>query len=361
MIGRYERLRLAGYFSESVKEKLRQEGDEFRLVQVADGVWQLVPTDYALHKVTGLDDSTDTWTVKNRFAAQPVKLRIEALYSVEPYDSAESLVLADFGKEDEFTDRAAASGITHSLSSSTEQVKVGQASGRYSATSTTKSRQGAWAKAAKIFTPTVDIDKYDALGVWIHGDGKGELLNLQLTTPPQYYRAWDEHYVKVDFQGWRYFELLLRERDAEKFGDYVWPYRGHYSVYRAPLQRKHLSGLNLYFNNLPPEDSVACYLSPIKALRTKKVKLRNPSIEVASQRIVFPVTLESGCYIEFNSMSDCKLYDERGAMVQQVQPQGEVPDLAGGKNEVKFTCGSTQHYNPRATVTLITHGKPLQE
>jgi hypothetical protein len=365
MIGRYERLRLAGYFPESVREKLRGEQEEFHLVRTPQGDWQLVPTDYAVHKVTGRDDDSDTggsdtWTVTNRYAGQPVKLRIQALFGVEPYDSPESLVLADFAREDEFAVREAAGGVAFELGVSREQVKVGNLSGRYSAKSTSGSRRGAWAKAGKVFSPEIDLGKCDALGVWVHGDGKGELLNFQLNSPRQYYRAISDHYVKVDFSGWRYFELLLRERDAAGHDDYAWPYKHVYAAYRAPLVCKHVSSLDLYFNNLPPRQSVTCLLSPIKALRTRKLKLDNPSITIRGERIVFPVSLESGCYLEFTPASECKLYDRRGELLREVRLEGRVPTLAPGENEVKFTCETSKDCRPRAKVTVISHGKPLQ-
>jgi len=303
LMGRYERLRLAGCVSEAVKEKLRAPGEEFCLVQGEDGAWQFVPTDYAVHKVTGLDDGSNTWAVKNRFRAQPVKLRIQALMSAEPYDGPEGLVLADFAKEGEFTERACAHGVKCELTSSTEQVKAGAVSGCFTGASALKTRRGSWAKVGKVFTPPLDVRKYRALGVWVHGDGKGELLNVQLYNPRGYtYENIDEHYIDVNFTGWRYFELHLPERDAERYGDYVWPYRSTYAIYRFGGGYHALHTLNLYYNNLPPDEGVRCYISPIRALPTTKVKLRNPSITIGSRTIVFPVELESRCYIEFNSI-----------------------------------------------------------
>ena len=81
------------------------------------------------------------------------------------------------------------------------------------------------------------MSKCGALGVWIYGDGKGELLNFQLNNTREYYTAWDDHYVDVNFTGWRYFELLLRERDAQRHQDYVWPYGGPCEVGRTPILR----------------------------------------------------------------------------------------------------------------------------
>jgi len=359
MIGRYERLRLGGHVAKSVRERLREEGAEFRLVRAADGRWQFVPTDYAVHKVTALDDPSSTWTVTNRFGAQPVKLRVQALYSVQPYDGPEGVVLASFEGPGEFPATAAAPGVTCSLARSTDQVKAGGASGRLSATSKAKSRRGAWAKMGKKFDPNLDLHQYGALGVWVHGDGKGELLNLQLTNPRQYWHCLDEHYVTVDFTGWRYFELLLRERDAEQFGRHQWPYSGHYAVYRSPLVSQHTSELNLYVNELPPGQEVACYLSPVKALKTAKVTLRNPAVQIGGRRIVFPVEVPSGGYLELESPSECRLYDERGALVEKVEPQGDVPQLAAGANQVHFTCQGPEGLRARARVTVISCGEPF--
>ncbi|NQT11779.1 MAG: LamG domain-containing protein, partial [Planctomycetes bacterium] len=252
-IGRYERLRLANYFGETAKERLREERQEFRLAQADDGHWQLVPTDYAQHKVTGLDDGSDTWTVANRHEAQPIRLRIEALYAAYPYDDEASIVLADFADDDEFKSATAAGRVRAALSTVAEPLKVGKASGRFSAESESDSAVGAWARVEKTFEPVVDMTPHDAIGLWVHGDGKGELLNLQLTNLPEYFRTLDDHYVKVDFQGWRYFELLLRERDAAAYHDYKWPYGAHCVLHRSPLVRPVVSKLTLYLNNLPPQ------------------------------------------------------------------------------------------------------------
>ena len=360
MIGTYERLRLSGRVPPSVRQRLGPAGAEFRLVRADGGTWRFLPTDYAAHKVTALDDASAAWTVTNRFGAQPAKLRITALHAAEPYDSPAALVLADFAKADEFPVRAAAAGVTATLAASSEHVKAGKVSGRFAAKSAAKSRRGAWARAGKTFSPHANMAKHDAIGLWIHGDGRGELLNVQLASPRQYYRAIDEHYVRIDFKGWRYVELLLRERDADRFGDFVWPYGGHYHVFRAPLVRSHVSELNLYFNLLPPGAEAACLLSPPKALGVRKIKLTNPAVEIAGKRIVFPVTLESGCYIEMESPSDCRLHDARGALVRKITPQGAPPLVPAGPSPATFTCQPpASGLRARARVTLITTGKPL--
>jgi acyl-CoA synthetase (AMP-forming)/AMP-acid ligase II len=72
-------------------------------------------------------------------------------------------------------------------------------------------------------------------------------------------------------------------------------------------------------------------IAPVKALPVAKVQLKNPTLIVGGAKIVFPVTLESGQYIEMESAEDCALRDERGALVQKVTPVGEVPVVVAGE------------------------------
>jgi hypothetical protein len=360
MIGRYERLRLARAVPESARARLSAPGQDFRLRPAADGTWRFVPADYLAHRVEALDDPTIAWTLRNRHGPQPLRARIEALYSAAPYEAPEGIVLASFEKADELTVVATAQNVSASWVPSTDEVRAGKASARCVAASGQAGRSGAWAALRKSFAPTVDISKCGALGVWILGDGNGEIINFQLTNPVQFWPTWDEHYVDVDFKGWRYLELHLRERDAERFGDHVWPYGGTSAVFRSPLIRSHVSALSIYYNNLPPGETVTCHIAPIKALPVAKVRLKNPTLIVGGAKVVFPVTLESGQYIEMESADDCRLHDERGALIQRVAPVGEVPTVAAGENQVSFSCEGPDGRRARAKVTVITCGEPLE-
>ncbi|MFO7905589.1 MAG: LamG-like jellyroll fold domain-containing protein [Planctomycetota bacterium] len=361
MIGNYERLRLANYFSESVKEKLREQRQEFQLGRSDEGAWELVPTDYLDHKVTGLENGTHAWTITNRYDPQPLKLRIQALYSAYPYDDEKSLKLADFGTPDTFKPAGAASKVEFGTKLAEVKPPQGQHGLSFWSINNGDSPVGAWARAVKTWDPVVDMTPYDALGVWVHGDGKGELLNVQLTNQPEYFNTRDDHYVKIDFEGWRYFELLLRERDAAAYHDYEWPYGAHCVLHRSPLVRKAVNRMSIYLNGLAPHEEVQCTLSPIKALRTRKVVLHNPTVEVAGRRLVFPIDLESGMYVEFESMEDCRLYDERGELLQRFKPQGNVPMLTARENQVSFSCQGPKEFRPRARVTVVTLGTPLRD
>ncbi|MCE5241551.1 hypothetical protein LLH23_24060, partial [bacterium] len=347
------------YFPESVRAKLRTQGEQFRLAQAPDGAWQLRPTDYAAHRITSLTDGTQGWTTTNRFAAQPAKLRVEALYACAPYDSPDAVVLSDFSRPEDFGVKVTAQGVTQQLTTATQGIRGGATGGCLTAKNATAARRGAWTKLGQVFTPPLNMARCGALGVWVYGDGKGELLNFQLNNCPEYYTAWDDHYVDVNFTGWRYFELLLRERDAQRHQDYIWPYGGPCEVGRTPLQRGRVGAFNIYTNDLPPGEAVQCTIGPVKALPALKVRLNNPTVSIGGKRLVFPVSLESGQYIEYEGPDDCCVRDERGEIITRVTPQGDAPVLAAGDNAMAFACDQPEGCQARARVTVIGQGAPL--
>jgi len=357
VLKRYETLRESNYFPETIKAKLRVPGDEFTLTQNSKEEWQFRPIQYAKHKVQGINNWSSVWRSKNKFGRQPLALRIEALMSAGPYDAPGNVVLADFKDAKDFLDRASDSGITADLQLSSAQVKVQPGSGCYSALSAHPKREGAWTKIGKVFHPALDLSRNQALGVWVYGDGQGEVLNFQLRSPEHISLAIGEHYVTVDFIGWRYFELV--EPEAERYAHYSWPYGDTYSIYFFSVDYAHLESLSLWYNNLPSGNQVNCYLSPIKALSLVKAKVSNPAITINNKTIVFPALIESGCRLEFRSLSDCKLYGPDMELLSEVKPQGEVPILEEGENEVSFTCHAAAGPSPRANVTVISQGAPL--
>ena len=354
---RYEDLRHSNRVPESVKSKLREPGEEFTLVGSLKEGWQFQPTGYMKHRVEGMDGFSDNWRVTNKFGSQPLRLRIEALMAAAPYDAPDSVSIADFIRPDDFPGRATAPGVTGDLQASKAEVKAGAISGVLTASNTQTSPSAAWTKVEKTFSPALNLSAQQALGVWIYGDGQGETLNLQLKSPEYIVAGIGDHYIIVDFKGWRYFELI--EPEGKRWADYTWPYGGIYSIYQQSVDYSHVESFGLWYNNLPPGKTISCYVSPIKALPLVKTKLTNPAITVGGASLSLPCEVESGCYLEFNSQSDCKLYGPQGELIQEVTPQGEVPVLKSGENQIGFRCDAPNGVSARALVTVISRGKPL--
>jgi len=356
-IRNYETLRHAKAFPESVKARLRVPGDEFTLKQEPGGEWRLRPARYAKHTVEPRGSADVTWVVTNSFGRQPLRLRLETLMSAEAYEATNAVTIAGFAEPVDFAATTQAKGVTATLVPTAEKVKAGAASGLLTAANARPDRNATWASFGKTFAPPLDLGGERALGVWVCGDGQGEVLNLQLSCPRQVVAGLGEHYIVVDFTGWRYFELI--ESEGERHAAYTWPYGGRYAIYRERVEYRQIEKLTVWVNNLPANGTVKCLLSPVRALPLVKAKIRNPRVTVGERTLTLPAELESGSYLEFHSAGDCNVFGPDGKLLQEVKVAGEVPELAAGENRLRFACDPEPGVNPRVRITAITTGVPL--
>ena len=363
VLGWYERLRLARYFDQATLQQVGQPGRDVRLRQNAAGQWQFTPAHLAKHRISAVGNGSEQWQTENPYSAQPFRARLEALYSVAPYDDAKATVLADFADLDLLDNRRNAAGVTARVELEATDVKAGGRSLRLRAANVGDSPRGAWAQIGRKYKhPYFSMLPGDALGLWVKGDGSGALLNIQIHSPREYHDCISDHYIDLDFTGWRYVEILLRERDSERLTNYLWPYGGggSHAIYRNAVDRAHISEVNLLLNEIPAKGKVDILLSPIVSLTARRAALANPSLELGGSKVVFPVTLQSGQYIELEGIDDCVLYDERGELLSRFRPQVEkLPLLAEGANAIRFGCTPPQGQSARAEITVVSLGQPF--
>ncbi len=365
IIKQYEELRHSNYFSDSIRKILRQTGKDFKLFQEAAGKWNFRPASYEKHKVAGVNHPSASWTVNNEFEAQPLKLRIEPLMSVKNYHDTANILIADFSKNIDFKNEGTAKGVTGELTSAKEKLGTGETVVSFTAKSSGETAQDAsWIKMEKRFEPVINLQKNQALGVWVKGDGNGQLLNIRVESPHHIsHGARGDHFIKIDFTGWKYFELV--EIESSEFSNYIWPapYSSSsfyvYDSYRHVVSFDNIDKVQLWYNNLPAGKTVTSLVGPVKALPLVPVTITNPSIMIGSEKIVFPVTLESGMYLELESPANCKLYGPKGEVLKDVSIQGKIPTFKPGTNDFKFTCDGPKDVNARVQVTVISEGKPL--
>jgi hypothetical protein len=131
-------------------------------------------------------------------------------------------------------------------------------------------------------------------------------------------------------------------------------------MFRETITTDSIESLNVWYNLIPAGGTAKCYLSPIKALPIVKSKVVNPAITVNGKKLVFPTELPSGSWIEYNSPTDCKLYDSNGNFVADVKPQGDALQLKQGHNDVSFACDTPANgLSARARVVVISEGPAL--
>ncbi len=110
-------------------------------------------------------------------------------------------------------------------------------------TATCNDTPGGWSVSSRELPYPLDLTGLRAIRAWVHGDGKGELLKIQLTDGRGGAR---DTYIPVTFEGWKHITISEAPYDT--------------------LSWEMVTGLNLYYNGLPPETTVTCLVDHIEAV-----------------------------------------------------------------------------------------------
>jgi hypothetical protein len=353
-----EELRRDNVFDERIKAKLREPGKEFSLFRDTGGKWRFRPANYDSHTVSGSEPWSTSWIAKNPFSEQPVKFRLEVLMSAESYYDANNIVLAEFSNPSQFEKPPrAADGVTASLDKTSEGP---EGAGIFSATNSGKvPRNAAWARLDHKFEPCLNLKNHRAIGVWIEGDGQGQIIAIRLESPRHIsFGAVADRYITVDFIGPRLFTLV--ETESSRWSDYIWnDDKWLYNVYRETIDFGTVESLSFWYNNLAKDKQTKCIIGPIKAMPMVACTVKNPVVTVNDKAIVLPVEMQSGNYLEFDAGNDCVLYSSKGEIITRVSPDGAVPLFSAGENDFRFSSNVVDGPATRVKITVISHDKPL--
>ena len=357
LLGWYERARLARAFSSEAKSRMAVPRAEFRLRQGDDGVWGLSPQTSVVHRVSG--PAAADWSFGLAERPADALLRVEALYGAAAPDAPGAtnfLSAADIPH----LETAAAAGVKLAVSADfaadrSEAKSRGDAIRLVARNSAAKSR-GAWARVVRTYPfPYMSLGGNAAFGCWVRGDGSGALLNLQLRMAREFLGATCEHYVKLDFTGWRYVTLLARERDAEDFWNHAWPYGGTIAVCRNPYDGRHVAAVALYLNEVPAGGTTDVSVAPVRALPvTKPVLAAGAAVTVNGCAVPLPFALAAGDYAELEDGVWTR-YSETGDTLARAPGPKTLP-LAAGANRCAFAGRTAEGAPARAEVTVLARG-----
>ncbi len=351
-----DELKRLDYFSENICKELTTPMAEHVLEQTPDRAWAVRPMQFGpaglLHAQR---PPSNEMAYNNPYAAQAPWLRLRAHARLAPYGSKDNIVLADPKDGVPFKAEATASAdLVQEIEASPEKTPDGGAAFCYRAANKAKGRSG-WCRAAMSFAPTLNLSSNRRPGLWLRTEpspgAEGGILNVQLL---QGYGARD-HYIPLNFRGWKYIEL--DQPEDSRFYAYKWPY-GFIDLMYWPYRYGTVKGLNLFYNDLPPQSQVACLIGRIEALREYPEPLKNPAIEVAGQRLRFPVSLKPDEYVEVDWDGKCRHFEPNGGLMADVSPEGRLR-LSHGDNRARFLSDTGESASPRAELTLAVRGEAL--
>ena len=342
VLGWYERARRARAFAPGVREAMDAKGAEFRLRQdAADGVWKIAPVRCGRGALT--------------LAEAPVSaaLRVEALYSGAPADGRALNLTGDVPAE-RMSCQSASDEISVSVRDGVDEG--GARTIRLAAENRGASARGAWACVSAKFPSYRSPDSRWVMRFRVRGDGSGALLNVQPHTPREFGEARAEHYVTLDFTGWKEFEIPFRERDSDRYADYVWPYRGYAEVFHRILNMNNLDAVNFYLNEIPAGGGASAEITDIVLVEQIRTAAVRSEVVVNGSAIPVPFALTSGDWAELEDGVWTR-YDENGKPLER-RVTGERVPLGVGANTAVFRGSDASGGRTRGEVRLFAVGRP---
>ncbi|MHB8996780.1 MAG: hypothetical protein ACYC63_16145 [Armatimonadota bacterium] len=348
-----DELKRKDYFTPQERAALIRPRSEFDLEQKADGQWNLRPMHVETPPVlNAASEGRSAFECNNPHPAQQPFVRIRGRARLAPYGDAQNRVLADFKAGPLFTaEKTASEDLKQSVATATETAPDGAAALAYRVENG-GANVSKWAHSTYAFPAMVNLTEYRRLGLWVKSNGCGGLLNVQLTAKD----ARRDHYVPLDFRGWRYVELEMPE--ASRFWEYTWPYPWTDLFYTPHAVYSMCKQLDLYVNGLPAGAKAEVLIGRIEGLKEIPVPVKSPALDSGASKVVFPVSLQPEEYVEMDFQGRAKHFDRNGKLIAAVTPQGQLK-LAKGDNRVTFSCANEEDASTRAELTLALRGEPL--
>ena len=349
LLGWWEHARMAGAFAPETAAKLREPGREFRLRQDDEGEWRLWDAVVTTHRAGSPE--TSAWTV-DVGDAESLELRVEALYSGKT-DAPTGADLLEKAKPERLK-VTAADGVTAAVSAGADASHG--ASVRLTAENANATSRGAWT-VARLQEPAPYLQTGTSFVAWVKGDASGALLNLQLGNPREFGECFDEHYVRLDFAGWRKVEFHCRERDGADFSKYVWPYGNGdpYAVYRYALKPAHVSTVALALNEVPAKGRTSVEVASFRPIELKRNRLKDVRVTAGGRTLTLPFELDSGDYAMLSGGVWTR-FSELGEPIEQA-PAPTGLDGLSGPVPLSIAAKGEEGLVPRAEVTLFALGK----
>jgi len=338
MIGRYERCRLANHFPEPIKAKLREKGKEFKLLEEAKGRWKLLRAAYEPERtIAAMDNVSNVWTVRNDLD-HPCVGAVEIWRDRSAgYNDAGALVIEDFEDLSVYPGGSAREGVSQTFLASAQDVRSGKSCAVFAAKN--EEEYDGWAARGRRFPKPIDLSGYEALALWVDGDGMGELLRIHFYDRAGHYQ---DFLVPVKFKGWRLQTFVIPRS--------------------SPFNWNEVDRIIFLYWHIPAKKTVSARLDGLRAIPklSKAPILSHPTLTVNDKQVRIPVDLDPGKWLTTDGLGGCTLWPGGMAPGQKVAAPDATFTLNPGGNSLKFSCDNPGDFLGDVTVRVIRL-LPLEE
>ena len=306
----YDTLRKERFFPKETLDRLKEPGKHFLLGKSQNDEWSLTEVHYGRAVLNAEKNSFD---YDNPFEKQtPSLIRIEHYHQTVDYDNRDAIELIPMD----------------------ETQPVGEL-------------------VSRKFEPTVDLSKHLGIGVWVFGDDGGQQINIRFDSPHHLVSGHTDHFIDVDFNGWRYFSLAKADNGTRP--NVKWPIScgDIYSEFREKVHYKSVSDVHLMIVGDPKN----LRFRTVKALPIRESYLVDPVLEIDGQNVTFEGKIKNGHFMEYTLGHRAVVYDSLGNEISVINPSVHPVAIPHGKSAVRFSGKTESGDHADVRVTIRTNGK----
>ncbi|MBQ9975267.1 MAG: hypothetical protein IJP16_02075 [Clostridia bacterium] len=307
----YSDLRKSKYFSEETLANARANPHEKAIVKKANGKYTFVEKNYQTRRLfDALDEKRNTVSFENPFRKQTPFVRIEAGLSTL---GDNPIVLLPLNENYYVKD------LCRKIS----------------------------------FGGELDLTRNLAMKVRVKGNGKKGSIGIKTYCASQSEHGHGLYIIDTDFEGWREFVLCEADNGTRhelgfEAGDHQYP------IYRSGLNVNRITDIELKVAG----DVDGVFMSSIVAYRQAYDVIKNPTICIGKQTLMFECELKSTDFIEFDG--EKAVVVDRYANEKPIYFTGTC-DVPKGKYDVKFVATSSLNKCPvNLHITMGTTGKEIK-
>jgi len=312
----YTKLRKSHYFKDETLKKVKDIGGEWKVIEKDDGEYAFLQMYYSQ---ANLGNYTDNYTFKanNPFASQKPFIRIESRYSAT-LENPVTLTKFDENKmlEEQIITKFCALDMRENM---VMRVKI------------------------------------KGTGV----DGDALLISLQ-TNLVSSSSGRTDHFIDLDYDGWREFILLdadNAEYDTDKYEfDGIDINGAGYSTYRFIPGYSNINKVVVRANTI---SATKAQIGEFTTYKQDEAPVTNPTVKVGLQTLTFNTTVKGGEYIELDqNTGKAFLYHNAEQTIEEITYTGSIT-APSGKFDVVYSANAQTTAPVRARITLGFAGQEI--
>ena len=294
IFSQYTNLRQNNYFSDRVKNVLKDGRYEYRLIK-RKGIWGFDESVYCRSKIRDIDK--DLLVAINPFKKQKPFIRLENLYSS---DGNSDINLIKFND---------------SIDLNSQKLK-------------------------KNYSTPIDLSEHIGIKISLKGNGvkSKDALCIRLQSLNQ--SGYADYIVRLNFEGWR--DVIMPNLDNAEYSDlhFVGMEDDHYRMHRFDVDYSQINSVKVF----KAGSCEGVIVKSIDAVPIVQNPISNPVVKLNGASVTFVDTIQSGEYVEYNAGSKTALvFDRYGnnrrinvkRNKQFVVPKGEFSASVSGTSSLK--------------------------